>query len=90
MGCLSVITRNRSIDRVRRRRRMVSLDSVPDSDVLCTLSADTESPDQYLTRFEEAALVFPVLASQSPLRRQLIELAFLRGIRALQDCTWRT
>ncbi len=80
MGWLTMITRNRSIDRFRLRRSMVSIDDETTYAESRTLTANTESPDQFLARFEETALVYRVLALQSPLRRRLIELAFLRGL----------
>ena len=80
MGSLSVITRHRAIDRIRQRRHTVSLDDDSAHAFSRNLTANTESPDQFLARFEETGLVYRALALQSPLKRRLIELAFLGGL----------
>jgi RNA polymerase sigma factor (sigma-70 family) len=80
MRWLSVITRRRAIDRIRRRRHTLSFEDESAHPVSRPLTAATDSPDQFLAQFEDKSRVHRVLALQSPLKRRLIELAFLRGL----------
>jgi RNA polymerase sigma factor (sigma-70 family) len=80
MGWLSVMTRNRAIDRIRQRRNNLSLDDQSAGPLSRSLPIDSDSPEQCLARREDANLVYRALALQTPLRRRLIELAFLGGL----------
>jgi len=80
MGWLAIITRSRSIDRLRQRRRAVSLDEDQASLVARYLGVDTHSPEEYLEQFQANSRVLQVLALQTAVRRRLIALAFFDGL----------
>lgn len=76
LAWLTVIARSRSIDRLRSRRWVtpVNDDELPDV-------AGMEGPDEWLNRLQQINRMHGLLATMSPLRRQLISLAFFRGLR---------
>lgn len=76
MGWLAIITRSRSIDRLRQRRTAVSLDDDQASLSARYLGVDTNSPDEHLDQFQANSRVLQVLALQSAVRRRVIALAF--------------
>jgi RNA polymerase sigma-70 factor, ECF subfamily len=80
MAWLSVMTRNRTVDRLRQRRDMVSLDDERHDGLSKSLVADTLSPEQVLAQFESGSAVHRALSALSDQRRQLIGLAFFQGM----------
>jgi RNA polymerase sigma factor (sigma-70 family) len=80
MAWLAVMARNRAIDRIRKRRDHVSLDDEPSKHVALTLASGALGPDQELSQFQQGSAVHRALASLTPLRRKLVELAFFRDL----------
>jgi RNA polymerase sigma-70 factor (ECF subfamily) len=80
MAWLAVITRNRSIDRIRSRRLLVALQEDAVSAVSTNGEHDSEAPEQLADKRQQIHQVRQILATLPPLRRQLISLAFLRGL----------
>jgi RNA polymerase sigma-70 factor (ECF subfamily) len=80
MAWLSVMTRNRAVDRLRQRRATVSLDDEKHEDLHKSLAADTLGPEQILAQFQSGSAVHRALSTLSTQRRQLIGLAFFQGL----------
>jgi RNA polymerase sigma-70 factor (ECF subfamily) len=80
MGWLSIITRSRSIDRLRKRRGSIWSNHREASRHAGSSTDDTETPEGCLRRFEANSHVSRVLALQPPVRRTLIALAFFHGL----------
>lgn len=80
MAWLSIITRSRSIDRLRKRRASPSWDGAHRSQWAGFPAIDLETTDDCLRQFEADSRVSRALASQSPVRRTLIALAFFDGL----------
>jgi RNA polymerase sigma-70 factor (ECF subfamily) len=80
MGWLTMMTRSRSIDRLRQRRSTVSLDDEQAPLSAGWLPVDPECLEKYLDQFEANSDIFRVLALLSPVRRRLIALAFFDGL----------
>ena len=80
MAWLNIATKNRSIDRLRKRRSTVSLDDESGQGLVATLAGDEDGPDQVLSRFQSGTAVHRALATLTPLRRRLLGLAFFRGL----------
>ncbi len=77
MTWLAIITRNRSIDRVRKHRVTVKLDDK----YLAGQGASTfDEPERQLGRLRQVAHASAILARQSPLRQELLSLALLKGL----------
>lgn len=77
---LSILTRNRAIDCLRRRRFMVSLhddQEVPSEEALVN---PTISTDILLERYEAANAAGMALSMLNPLRRQLLDLSFFQEL----------
>jgi RNA polymerase sigma-70 factor (ECF subfamily) len=75
---LSIITRNRAIDRVRqsktRRTRELPIEGAPEA------PSETPGPEQQNILAQEAALVRRAIATLGKEQRQAIELAFFSGL----------
>lgn len=80
MAWLSVMTRNRAVDRLRQRRATLSLDDDKHDELKKSLVSDTLGPEQILALFQSGTAVHGALAALSPQRRQLIGLAFFQGL----------
>ncbi len=79
MGWLCIITRSRSVDRLRKRRASQSPDEAQASRG-AGLAGVVETPEDCLRQFEANSRVSRALALQSPVRRSLIALAFFDGL----------
>jgi RNA polymerase sigma factor (sigma-70 family) len=80
MAWLSVMTRNRAVDRLRQRRATVSLDDSRHDELHKSLIADTLGPDQILAQFQSGSALHRALSTLSAQRRHLIGLAFFQGL----------
>jgi RNA polymerase sigma factor (sigma-70 family) len=80
MAWLSVMTRNRAVDRLRQRRATVSLDDERHDELHRSLVADTLGPEQILAQFQSGSAVHRALSTFSTQRRHLIGLAFFQGL----------
>jgi RNA polymerase sigma-70 factor (ECF subfamily) len=78
MAWLAVITRNRSIDRIRRHRVIVKTN---DKHIAGWLSSSVDAPDWQFGRQQQLVHLADILAHLSPLHRELVSLAFLQGLR---------
>lgn len=72
---LTIIARNRSIDRLRQRRATRSFDEQRDS-TSDTLVCPASGPEQTLVQLQTRHAIERALGSLSVLRRQLVELSF--------------
>ncbi len=83
-----VMCRSRALDRLRRnrvRQQAVSLDESQEEDIPAT----GPGPEDLLNLVQQGTAVHRALESLTPLRRQLVSLAFLRGLSHLeiaQEC----
>ncbi len=75
---LSVIARRRAIDRFRSRRALVSLDDIEQRGLLESLQSADASAPTVTGGHQWSAAARRALASLSPLRRRLVDLAFAR------------
>jgi len=76
---LTIITRNRAIDLVRKRHQNLSWDA--ESFIwINRLTADSESAEQQFVRWQNGCALHRQLAMLSSLRRQLVRLAFFEGM----------
>ena len=80
MAWLSVMTRNRAVDRLRQRRDALSLDDERHDALSKSLVSETLGPDQMLAQFQSGTAVHRALAALSDQRRHLIGLAFFQGL----------
>ncbi len=80
MAWLAVMTRNRTVDRLRQRRETLSLDDERHDGLSKSLVADGLSPEQILAQFQSESAVHRALSGLSDQRRQLIGLAFFHGM----------
>jgi RNA polymerase sigma-70 factor (ECF subfamily) len=80
MAWLSIITRNRSLDRLRQRRTMLSLDDVQHHAVSAALTDAEPGPEQLLSQTQAGSAVHRALMTLTPQRRRLVELAFFQGL----------
>jgi RNA polymerase sigma factor (sigma-70 family) len=80
MAWLSVMTRNRAVDRLRQRRDNISLDDERHQALSTSLHAETPTPEQMLAEFQAGSAVHQALSALSEKRRQLIGLAFFQGL----------
>jgi RNA polymerase sigma-70 factor, ECF subfamily len=80
MAWLSVMTRNRAVDRLRQRRATVSLDDARHDELHKSLAADVLGPDQILAQFQSGSALHRALSTLSAQRRHLIGLAFFQGL----------
>ncbi len=83
---LTVLTRSRAIDRIRRRRcEHLVTDEMRQE--LPPLEAAQETPDQWLSSAERAVELHSAMMNLAPLRRQMLHLAFLEGMTHEQIAT---
>jgi RNA polymerase sigma factor (sigma-70 family) len=80
MAWLTIMARNRAIDRIRKRRNTVSLDDELQPGLTASLAGEDTAPDQILAQFQAGSAVHRALGSLTPLRRRLLGLAFFRGL----------
>ena len=80
MGWLLIIVRSRSIDLLRKRQTSLSAQDGMVSSCEGSSAVTAETPEECLRRFEANSRVSRALASQSPVRRSLITLAFFNGL----------
>jgi RNA polymerase sigma-70 factor (ECF subfamily) len=80
MAWLAVMARNRSVDRLRQRRALVSLDDHDHEHLADKLVSPTAGPDEILASFQSGSAVHAALASLTPLRRRLLGLAFFQDL----------
>lgn len=78
---LSTITQNRSIDRLRRHRNMISIDDINERAIvwITRLQSDLNLED-LIAQGESAEVAHRALLSLSPMRRQLLQLAFFQNV----------
>lgn len=77
---LSIMTRNRAIDCLRRRRFMASLDDdqeIPSVDTIVNPAVPT---DILLEQYESASAARRALSTLNPLRRELMDLSFFQEL----------
>jgi RNA polymerase sigma-70 factor (ECF subfamily) len=77
---LTIIARNRSIDRLRQRHSARSLDAERRDPLTTSLVYAGHGPDQLLARLQTRSAVDRALKSLSGLRRQLVELSFFEEL----------
>jgi RNA polymerase sigma-70 factor (ECF subfamily) len=77
---LSGITRNRAIDRLRKRRHHVSLDDERQRELVASLQTSTLSPDRLAEQEKDECAAHWALSCLSPERRQLLHLAFYKDL----------
>jgi RNA polymerase sigma-70 factor, ECF subfamily len=80
MAWLSVMARNRAVDRLRKRREVISLDDDRHEGLAASLISQTLGPDQVLAQFQSGSAVHRALQSLSEQRRHLLGLAFFQGM----------
>jgi RNA polymerase sigma factor (sigma-70 family) len=76
MTWLNTITRNRSIDMLRKRRRLIAFEDLGQSEI-SALRDSFPMPDQFMHAFEGARALHDALHHLSPTRQTVLELAFL-------------
>jgi RNA polymerase sigma-70 factor (ECF subfamily) len=74
IGWLSTITRNKSIDRLRLRRSVISLDEVAEH-----LACDSLGPEDQLIKNQSADELHAALTMLAAPRRRVLILAFFEG-----------
>jgi RNA polymerase sigma factor (sigma-70 family) len=77
---LSSITRNRAIDRLRKRRHHVSLDDERQRELVASLRTSTLSPERLAEQEEDECAAHWALSCLSPERRHLVHLAFYKDL----------
>lgn len=77
---LSIMTRNRAIDCLRRRRFMVSLDDEQEVPSVETLLNPTIPTDILLEQHESVSVARRALSTLNPLQRQLLDLSFFQEL----------
>jgi len=81
LAWLVMICRSRSLDRIRRNRiRLHAADQLPDQNE----PSPQPGPEELLDIVQHGTAVHRALQSLSPMRRQLVSLAFLRGLSHLE------
>jgi RNA polymerase sigma-70 factor, ECF subfamily len=80
MAWLTVMTRNRCVDRLRQRRESLSLDDERHEALAASLVAQGLGPEQILAQFQSGSAVHRALGALSEQRRHLIGLAFFHGM----------
>ncbi len=83
MAWLTVTTRSRAIDRLRKRRD-VELGDEHRERLLDALTDVEFTPEKILARFQRATAAHAAIAGLSPLRQRLIGLAFFAGLSHLE------
>lgn len=77
LAWLLMICRSRAVDLLRQRRSRAEALSAATSDVR---AATEQGPEDLLRQIQEGTAVHRALAELTPLRRQLVALAFFRGM----------
>ena len=77
---LTVMARNRAIDRLRQRREVLSLDDARQEGLAASLCGEGSTPEQILDQFQSGSAVHRALQSLTPQRRHLVALAFFQGL----------
>jgi RNA polymerase sigma-70 factor (ECF subfamily) len=77
---LSVMTRNRAVDRLRQRRAVPTFEDHRYRDPAIALDAGVNGPEEILARFESGSAINRALDSLTPQRRRLLALAFFQGL----------
>jgi RNA polymerase sigma factor (sigma-70 family) len=80
MAWLAVMARNRAVDRLRKRREVISLDDDRHEGLAASLISQTLGPDQVLAQFQSGSAVHRALESLTEQRRHLLGLAFFQGM----------
>jgi RNA polymerase sigma-70 factor, ECF subfamily len=80
MAWLTVMARNRAIDRLRQRRQSLSLDDEQNEALAASLVTYAPSPEQLLNQFESGVAVHGALGRLSGQRRRLLGMAFFEGL----------
>jgi len=80
MAWLSIITRNRALDRLRQRRDMLSLDDERNCAAAPPPANGEPGPEQLLSLTQAGSAVHRALLTLTPQRRRLIDLAFFQGL----------
>jgi RNA polymerase sigma-70 factor (ECF subfamily) len=80
MAWLAVVTRNRAIDRLRRRRAHLSLDDAHQQSLGDSLASAVPGPEDILSRFQSGSAVQRALRTLTPQRQQVLGLAFFQGL----------
>jgi RNA polymerase sigma-70 factor (ECF subfamily) len=76
---MAVLTRNKAIDLIRKRRHHESWEDLQSSATL-PLSSTADGPDEFLERFQRSSLVRRLLAELSPVQRRVVAFAFMQGL----------
>lgn len=76
IGWLAVITRNRAIDRARKRRLEISMDDEQSLGWRASVIAEIKNPDEVLTQIQESMAVRSAMALLSPVHFKLVSLSF--------------
>ncbi len=80
LAWLAIMARNRSVDRLRQRRNLVSLDAGDNELLADRLESGGCGPEELLASFQSCSAVNAALASLSPLRQRLLGLAFFQDL----------
>jgi RNA polymerase sigma-70 factor (ECF subfamily) len=80
MAWLAVMARNRSVDRLRQRRDVLSLDDGRHEVLAASLVGEAPGPEQVLAQFQAGSAVHRALESLNAQRRYLLGLAFFQGL----------
>lgn len=82
MGWAMTICRSRALDLLRyhRNRERSSLQNSGSEEAEAAEAADDSNPEELLHLFEQSTVVHRALASLEPVRRNLVALAFFRGL----------
>jgi RNA polymerase sigma-70 factor (ECF subfamily) len=79
MGWLLTICRSRAIDRSRRNRTRLQVSSAFEA-TDAQRDGAAPNPEDLLTLLQQGTSVYRALAQLTPIRRELISLAFFRGL----------
>lgn len=77
---LMMLTRSRSIDRLRKCRSISSKQDIHSMTTLADLDGAVPAADQLVATMEDHRHLYRLLAGLSRIRRELISLAFLKGL----------
>jgi RNA polymerase sigma-70 factor (ECF subfamily) len=80
MGWMLTICRSRALDLLRQRRGRERITTEQEAGESSLEGRTEESPDSLLLALQQGSAVRQALESLSPVRRQLVSLAFLQGL----------